>query len=695
MRRFTIVTITYNAERMVGRTLDSVLSQTYEGVEHLIIDGASKDQTLALVEDYKRRSDESACGHKVIIQSEPDHGIYDAMNKGLSQASGDYIVYMNAGDFFPSNDTLEQIARRCRLNETPSAELPAVLYGQTDIVDNEGKFLHPRRLQAPERLTWRSFRQGMLVCHQAFYARTDLAKNLQYDTTFRYSADVDWCIRVMREGERAGLPLYNIGIVVANYTEEGTTTQHHKASLRERYRVMVRHYGSVQTFLLHCWFVVRSIFMLAALLVALNTQAQTYDSQYQRPLSDVMQDVAKRFKVKFRFDMDTTGLTLPYADFRIRPYSLEQTLTNICKYYDWNWWPRNNRLYRISRYEYYRRHPEEGQQMLDHLSTLYNNKEQWEQRRDLLRREVRQRLGIDAFLDSCVKNAKPLLSKVRKHDGYTTQNICIELTPGQHLFGTIYAPIVKKASKSPSRSGEGKRGLPLIICPDGHWQPGRFRDDEQTRLATLARMGAVCADFDLYGWGQSASEVGEHAVSRSHVFQAACSLRLLEAILSLRSDIDPERIGVCGGSGGGTHTVLLALLDDRIKASAPVVHVASHFDGGCPCESGMPVHLAGGGTCEPELACLIAPRPLLLVSDGGDWTSTTPEIEMPFMRRIYSFYGAESQIRNVHLPNERHDFGPSKRQAVYDFFIDVFGLDRSKLDESKVTIQSEDDLQFH
>jgi poly(3-hydroxybutyrate) depolymerase len=181
-------------------------------------------------------------------------------------------------------------------------------------------------------------------------------------------------------------------------------------------------------------------------------------------------------------------------------------------------------------------------------------------------------------------------------------------------------------------------------------------------------------------------------VSRAHIFQAACSLRLLEAILSLRSDIDPERIGVCGGSGGGTHTVLLALLDDRIKASAPVVHVASHFDGGCPCESGMPVHLAGGGTCEPELACLIAPRPLLLVSDGGDWTSTTPEIEMPFMRRIYSFYGAESQIRNVHLPNERHDFGPSKRQAVYDFFIDVFGLDRSKLDESKVTIQSEDDL---
>ena len=259
MIRFTIVTITYNAEAVLQRTFQSVLCQTYEGVEHLIIDGASKDGTLALAEQYKSKSDSSDNHHKVIIQSEPDHGIYDAMNKGLSQASGDYIVYMNAGDFFPRENTLEQIAHNCRLNQTASDELPGVLYGNTDIVDAEGNYLRPRRLQPPAQLTWRSFRHGMLVCHQAFYARTDIAKNLQYDTRYKYSADVDWCIRVMQESERMGLPLYNIGIVVANYTEEGTTTRHHSESLKERFHVMRRHYGLFSTLLMHLWFVLRKL----------------------------------------------------------------------------------------------------------------------------------------------------------------------------------------------------------------------------------------------------------------------------------------------------------------------------------------------------------------------------------------------------------------------------------------------------
>lgn len=259
MKRFSIITISYNAEAVIARTLESVLSQTYEKVEHLIIDGASTDKTLSIVEDYKRRSDASGMGHKVIIQSEPDHGIYDAMNKGLTQALGDYVLYMNAGDFFPSADTLEQIARSCKLNDLPFEQLPAVLYGNTDIVDSEGHYLHPRRLQPPEHLTWRSFRHGMLVCHQAFYARTDIAKNLQYNTEYRYSADVDWCIRVMREGERAGLPLYNINKVVACYTEEGATTRHHKESLKERFRIMCRHYGYLSTVLMHLWFVIRSM----------------------------------------------------------------------------------------------------------------------------------------------------------------------------------------------------------------------------------------------------------------------------------------------------------------------------------------------------------------------------------------------------------------------------------------------------
>lgn len=435
--------------------------------------------------------------------------------------------------------------------------------------------------------------------------------------------------------------------------------------------------------------------MTAVMLLALEATAQTYETQFRRPVSDVMKDVGARFGVRFKFDgnVDTAGVVLPYADFRIRPYSLEQTLDNICKYFDWNWWKQSGNLYKIKRYEYPRRHEDEGRQMLDYLSSLYNNKVEWEARRDSLRREVRQRLELDAFLDSCVlvKNKKGqmerpvILSKIRKHDGYTTQNICIELTPGQHLFGTIYAPS--------SQSSRSTQRHPLIICPDGHW-PMRYRKDEQQRLGTLARMGAVCVDFDLYGWGESEKEVGAeaHHTSRAHVYQAACGYILLDWMLKNRKDIDPERVGVMGGSGGGTHTVLLSLLDERVTASAPVVHLASHFDGGCPCESGKPVQLAAGGTCEPELAAVMAPKPMLIVSDGGDWTSSVPTLEFPYLQRIYGFYGAQDQVRNVHLPDERHDFGKNKRQAVYDFFIDVFGLDRTMLDESKIEIEPDEQL---
>lgn len=259
MVRFTVVTITFNAAAVIERTLQSVLRQTYEEVEHLIIDGASTDDTLVKVNAYKLQSDDSDLGHKVIVKSEPDQGIYDAMNKGLSQAVGNYVVFMNAGDFFPESDTLEQIARRCRLNELPSGSLPGVLYGDTNIVDNEGRFLHLRTHRPPQQLTWHSFRNGMLVCHQAFYARTDIAKNLQYDLRYRYSADVDWCIRVMKETENLGLSICNIGFVVANYTEEGTTTAHHRASLLERFQVMCSHYGFFSTVAQHLWFMVRGV----------------------------------------------------------------------------------------------------------------------------------------------------------------------------------------------------------------------------------------------------------------------------------------------------------------------------------------------------------------------------------------------------------------------------------------------------
>ena len=255
MIRITYVTITYNAAKVLQRTLDSVLAQDYPNIEHLIIDGASTDDTLKIVDDYIARSNAAENGHQIQVSSEPDKGIYDAMNKGLRSMTGDYVCYLNAGDFLPTTDTASRIAQQVEA----SGNTPAVLYGDTDIVDGEGRFLHHRRLAPPENLTWKSFRQGMLVCHQAFYARTDFAIATPYDMQYRYSADVDWCIRVMKAAAKENVPMLNLHMVVANYTQEGQTTLHHRESLWERYRVMEHHYGRVQTFLLHCWFAVRSL----------------------------------------------------------------------------------------------------------------------------------------------------------------------------------------------------------------------------------------------------------------------------------------------------------------------------------------------------------------------------------------------------------------------------------------------------
>jgi dienelactone hydrolase len=277
-----------------------------------------------------------------------------------------------------------------------------------------------------------------------------------------------------------------------------------------------------------------------------------------------------------------------------------------------------------------------------------------------------------------VKNPKVTFTKLRKFDGYTVQNFAIETYPGLFLCGSVYAPSTK-----------GKHAL--IICPNGHFNKGRYREDQQQRMGTLARMGAVCVDYDLYGWGESEKQVGAeaHHKSEAHTIQTMNGLILLDYMLAHRTDIDTNRIGVNGGSGGGSQTVLLAALDDRFTASAPVVSLASHFDGGCPCESGKSIHLAGGGSCNAEFAATFAPKPMLVVSDGGDWTASVPTLEFPYLQRVYGFYDAAGEVRNVHLPSEHHDFGPNKRNAVYDFFADVFKLDRSKLDESKVTIEEE------
>ena len=423
----------------------------------------------------------------------------------------------------------------------------------------------------------------------------------------------------------------------------------------------------------------RKLILPALLLVGITAGAQRYEDKFTRPLGDVLNDVSKRFNVKLKYNVDTTGLKLAYADFRIRPYSIEETLNNILAPFDFKPVKQNDRYYKIKPYEYPRRQAEDGVKLINWLSSLYTDRSSWEARKDSLRSEVRQLLGIDQLLPLCAQEA-PRYTKIRKFDGYSVQNFCLKTVNGHTVCGSIYAPLSK-----------GKH--PLIICPNGHFTNGRYGTVQQQRLGTLARMGAVCVDYDLWGWGESADEVGKeaHQTAEAHVMQALNGIRILDWMIQ-RKDVDTQRVGVNGGSGGGTQTVLLTVLDDRYTAANPVVSMSSWFDGGCPCESGMPIQLAAGGTCNAELAAMFAPRPMMVVSDGGDWTSTTPEVEFPYLQRIYGFYNAQDKVSNIHLPKERHDFGPNKRNAVYRFFIDTFGLDESKLDESKVTIEPEEAL---
>ena len=261
MIKFTIITVTYNAAKVFRQTAESVFRQSYRNVEHIIVDGASTDDTLAQAKDYMERSYASGNGHDVRIMSEPDNGIYDAMNKGLTLATGDYVCFLNAGDSLPFADTLETIVTNAALDDTQEAglPLPAVLYGDTDIVDGNGNYLCPRRLTPPTILTWKSFKNGMLVCHQAFYVRTDLAKSTPYDMQYKYSADVDWCIRIMRLAGKKGLLIKGVHTVIANYMQEGTTTRHHRESLRERFRIMKHYYGLTTTLAMHVWFAIRSL----------------------------------------------------------------------------------------------------------------------------------------------------------------------------------------------------------------------------------------------------------------------------------------------------------------------------------------------------------------------------------------------------------------------------------------------------
>jgi glycosyltransferase involved in cell wall biosynthesis len=233
---FSVITVTYNAARWLERTVLSVLGQSYAGIEYLIIDGGSADGTTAIIKQYEKGV--------AYWASEPDKGLYDAMNKGLQKATGDYVWFMNAGDTFHSADTVRQVAALIKKEPV----LPDIIYGETATIDASGEITGLRRLKAPKKLSWKSFRMGMLVCHQSFVVKRSLAP--LFDLQYRYSADIDWCIRCMKEAKG----IYHTHLVLSRFLDGGLSAAQRKTSLQERYHIMCKHYGKVSTTLLHLWF---------------------------------------------------------------------------------------------------------------------------------------------------------------------------------------------------------------------------------------------------------------------------------------------------------------------------------------------------------------------------------------------------------------------------------------------------------
>ena len=326
---------------------------------------------------------------------------------------------------------------------------------------------------------------------------------------------------------------------------------------------------------------------------------------------------------------------------------------------------------------------DEANLMMKKFGEQWDDLESWEQRADRIRKGIIEGMKLDQ-MPVIEGNFKPVINNTRTLNGYIVENIAIESFPGFYITGNLYRPI------------ETREKHAAILSPHGHLKNKRLREDVQSRCAVLAKMGAVVFAYDMVGYGESLQVT--HRMPIALLLQTWNSRRVLEYLLS-RSDVDANRIGMTGGSGGGTQTFVLTAIDDRIKVAVPVAQVSAHFFGGCVCESGMPIHKSKDHqTNNVEIAALCAPRPLLLISNGGDWTRNTPSIEYPYVQKVYALYDAEHRAENVHLPAEKHNYGYSKRAAAYMFLahhlkldIDWVPFDRG-VKEDFVTILPAEDL---
>lgn len=288
----------------------------------------------------------------------------------------------------------------------------------------------------------------------------------------------------------------------------------------------------------------------------------------------------------------------------------------------------------------------------------YTSVEVWQKRRQEVEWGILKGAGL--FPLPKKEPLNPIIRNKKKRVDYTVENVALETFPGFYCTDNLYRPMSNGNS------------VPAVLSPHGHFaaEGGRFSHMLQARCARLAQMGAIAFAYDMVGRGESLQV--PHTDDYVFSYQLWNSIRALDFLFCL-DGVDPSRIGVTGCSGGGMQCFMLTAVDSRVKLSVPVTMVSAHFRGGCICETGLPIHEISQ-TNNVEIAALAAPRPQLLVSVSTDFTRNTPLVEFPFLKRIYDLFNVPEQVENVHLRNEKHDYGYNKRRALYKFAAKHFQL---------------------
>jgi hypothetical protein len=316
---------------------------------------------------------------------------------------------------------------------------------------------------------------------------------------------------------------------------------------------------------------------------------------------------------------------------------------------------------------------------MDKLASFVTSRAAWQERADTVRKNILSGAHLSPLPTRTPLHPQFANRRVRR--SYTVEDVAFEATPGFYVFGNLYRPL----------HHVGK--VPAILVAHGHFKEhgwyARTRPENQILCANLAAMGAVVFTYDMVGWGDSRQL--PHNVNNVLQLQLWDSIRAVDFVTSL-PEVDSHRIGITGASGGATQTILLAAVDPRVKASMPVSMVSSGFSGNDPCEDGMDIRSIPGlpPTNNSEIAALIAPHPLMIVSNGSDWTKNFPVEDLPYIQQVYQLFGSPENVQSLHFPDGKHDYGLTYREAAYRFFAHAFTLSPPHAAESAL-IESQQD----